>query len=198
MRGRITKVMPYGAFVQLAEDVEGLVPISETAARDIDPQDQVIRPDSEVWVQILDLDRPRRRITLSITQAAQDVPIINAEGRQRLGDASSPSLPGTSPRSTIEVDNALRAAWSATQCQLILDEWEALLHRMHPKLGKDARSALAELTGLDRNEVDLAHQVRNRIAHNERDQVSETDLRRSAWLVGEALQRLEASRRQPK
>ena len=63
--------MPFGAFVQVGEGIEGLVHISEMAEHHVETPDQVVTPGEELWVKIIDLDLDRRRISLSIKQAAE-------------------------------------------------------------------------------------------------------------------------------
>ncbi len=69
--GRVTKLVPFGAFVQVGEGIEGLVHISEMSAHHVDLPEQVVTPGEELWVKIIDLDLQRRRISLSIKQAAE-------------------------------------------------------------------------------------------------------------------------------
>jgi small subunit ribosomal protein S1 len=69
--GRVTKLVPFGAFVQVGEGIEGLVHISEMSAHHVDAPEQVVTPGEELWVKIIDLDTQRRRISLSIKQAAE-------------------------------------------------------------------------------------------------------------------------------
>ncbi|HEX2191962.1 MAG TPA: S1 RNA-binding domain-containing protein, partial [Acidimicrobiales bacterium] len=69
--GRVTKLVQFGAFVQVGDGIEGLVHISEMAAHDVDLPEQVVSPGEELWVKIIDLDLQRRRISLSIKQAAE-------------------------------------------------------------------------------------------------------------------------------
>ncbi|MEY3680270.1 MAG: 30S ribosomal protein S1 [Ilumatobacteraceae bacterium] len=69
--GRVTKLVPFGGFVQVGEGIEGLVHISEMSTQHVDAPDQVVTPGEELWVKIIDLDVPRRRISLSIKQAAE-------------------------------------------------------------------------------------------------------------------------------
>ena len=63
--------MPFGAFVQVGDGIEGLVHISEMAAHHVDLPEQVVNPGEELWVKIIDIDLQRRRISLSIKQAAE-------------------------------------------------------------------------------------------------------------------------------
>jgi small subunit ribosomal protein S1 len=69
--GRVTKLVPFGGFVQVGEGIEGLVHISEMSTQHVDAPEQVVTPGEELWVKIIDLDVPRRRISLSIKQAAE-------------------------------------------------------------------------------------------------------------------------------
>src|SRR6202166_4534575 len=69
--GRVTKLVPFGAFVQVGEGIEGLVHISEMANHHVDLPEQVVTPSEELWVKIIDIDLQRRRISLSIKQAAE-------------------------------------------------------------------------------------------------------------------------------
>jgi small subunit ribosomal protein S1 len=69
--GRVTKLVQFGAFVQVGDGIEGLVHISEMSTHHVDSPDQVVTPGEELWVKIIDLDLARRRISLSIKQAAE-------------------------------------------------------------------------------------------------------------------------------
>jgi len=69
--GRVTKLVPFGAFVQVGEGIEGLVHISEMSSHHVEAPEQVVTPGEELWVKIIDLDLQRRRISLSIKQAAE-------------------------------------------------------------------------------------------------------------------------------
>ncbi len=63
--------MPFGAFIQVGEGIEGLVHISEMAAHHVESPEQVVTAGEELWVKIIELDTARRRISLSIKQAAE-------------------------------------------------------------------------------------------------------------------------------
>jgi small subunit ribosomal protein S1 len=83
--GRVTKLVPFGAFVQVGEGIEGLVHISEMSAHHVDSPDQVVTPGEELWVKIIDLDLQRRRISLSIKQAAEGGEVAE-EYREHFGE----------------------------------------------------------------------------------------------------------------
>jgi small subunit ribosomal protein S1 len=69
--GRVTKLVPFGGFVQVGDGIEGLVHISEMSTHHVEAPEQVVTPGEELWVKIIDLDLARRRISLSIKQAAE-------------------------------------------------------------------------------------------------------------------------------
>jgi small subunit ribosomal protein S1 len=71
--GKVTKLVPFGAFVRVYEGIEGLVHISELAVRHVELPEQVVSADEDVFVKIIDIDLERRRISLSIKQANEGV-----------------------------------------------------------------------------------------------------------------------------
>ncbi len=83
--GRVTKLVPFGSFVQVGEGIEGLVHISEMAVHHVDLPEQVVTPGEELWVKIIDIDLQRRRISLSIKQAAEGGEVA-AEYREHFGE----------------------------------------------------------------------------------------------------------------
>jgi len=83
--GRITKLVPFGAFVQVGDGIEGLVHISEMAAHHVELPEQVVSPGEELWVKIIDIDLDRRRISLSIKQAAEGGEVAE-EYREAFGE----------------------------------------------------------------------------------------------------------------
>ena len=71
--GKVTKLVPFGAFVRVEEGIEGLVHISELAVRHVDLADQVVSVGEELFVKIIDIDMDRRRISLSLKQANEGI-----------------------------------------------------------------------------------------------------------------------------
>ena len=70
--GKVTKLVPFGAFVRVEEGIEGLVHISELAQRHVEVPDQVVTVGQEAMVKVIDIDLERRRISLSLKQADED------------------------------------------------------------------------------------------------------------------------------
>ncbi|WP_420175712.1 30S ribosomal protein S1 [Luteococcus sp. OSA5] len=71
--GKVTKLVPFGAFVRVEEGIEGLVHVSELAERHVEIPEQVVSVNDEVMVKIIDIDLERRRISLSLKQANEGV-----------------------------------------------------------------------------------------------------------------------------
>ncbi len=68
VQGKVTKLVPFGAFVEIAPGVEGLVHISELAWEHIEFPEEVVSVGEEVDAKIIDIDLDRRRISLSLKQ----------------------------------------------------------------------------------------------------------------------------------
>jgi small subunit ribosomal protein S1 len=67
--GKVTKLVPFGAFVRVDEGIEGLVHISELAERHVEVPEQVVQVGDSIFVKVIDIDLERRRISLSLKQA---------------------------------------------------------------------------------------------------------------------------------
>ncbi len=83
--GRVTKIVPFGCFIQVADGIEGLVHISEMALHHVDLPERVVSSGEELWVKIIDIDLQRRRISLSIKQAAEGGEVA-AEYQEAFGE----------------------------------------------------------------------------------------------------------------
>src|SRR2546426_3758290 len=71
--GKVTKLVPFGAFVRVDEGIEGLVHISELAERHVEIPEQVVQVGNDVMVKVIDIDLERRRISLSLKQANEGI-----------------------------------------------------------------------------------------------------------------------------
>jgi len=78
LEGEVTKVVAFGAFVEILPGVEGLVHISELADHHVESPGEVVEPGTKLNVKILEIDEERRRLSLSIKQVE--------ENRMALGD----------------------------------------------------------------------------------------------------------------
>ena len=70
--GRVTKIVAFGAFVEIYEGIEGLVHISELANRHVERPDEVVSVGQQVSVKIIEVDSERRRLSLSIKRVDGD------------------------------------------------------------------------------------------------------------------------------
>jgi small subunit ribosomal protein S1 len=65
LQGAVTKVVTFGAFVEILDGVEGLVHISELAGHHVESPREIVHPGDEIRVKILEIDSERRRLSLS-------------------------------------------------------------------------------------------------------------------------------------
>jgi small subunit ribosomal protein S1 len=76
LEGTVTKVVAFGAFVEILPGVEGLVHISELADHHVENPSEVVEPGSKLNVKILEIDEERRRLSLSIKRVeGQNMPM---------------------------------------------------------------------------------------------------------------------------
>jgi small subunit ribosomal protein S1 len=137
--GRVTKLVPFGAFVQVGEGIEGLVHISEMAVHHVEAPEQVVTPGEELWVKIIDIDLDRRRISLSIKQAAEGG-VVAAEYQDHFGEHAydeqgnyiGPAYDETAAASTDEDGGAVTAD-SADAANVVSDSAETTEPAVDPE-----------------------------------------------------------------
>jgi len=76
VHGRATKVVTFGAFVEILQGVEGLVHISELAERHVENPREVVSQGDHVLVRIIEIDPERRRLSLSMKQVLPGDPVV--------------------------------------------------------------------------------------------------------------------------
>ena len=69
VRGKVTKITNFGVFVELEDDLEGLLHISELADHKVENPQDVVSQDEEIDVKILRVDTVDRKIGLSLKRA---------------------------------------------------------------------------------------------------------------------------------
>ena len=72
IEGRVTKLVPFGAFVEVDDAIEGLVHISELAEHHVEKAEDEVSVHDRVPIKIIDIDLDRRRISLSRKQALRE------------------------------------------------------------------------------------------------------------------------------
>jgi small subunit ribosomal protein S1 len=91
LEGAVTKVVTFGAFVEILDGVEGLVHISELANHHVENPREVVQPGDDVRVKILEIDSERRRLSLSVKRVEGQV-LPRSEGAGDLDDVPSLGL----------------------------------------------------------------------------------------------------------
>ena len=92
--GKVTKLVPFGAFVRVEEGIEGLVHISELAERHVEIPEQVVQVGDDCMVKVIDIDLDRRRISLSLKQANEGMTVDTEFDPTRYGMAAEYDEPG--------------------------------------------------------------------------------------------------------
>ena len=113
--GRVTKLVPFGSFVQVGDNIEGLVHISEMSEHHVELPEQVVTPGEELWVKIIEIDLERRRISLSVKQAAEGG-VVAEEYQEHFGEQNydtERNYIGTAIELDPEAAAELDEAWSA-------------------------------------------------------------------------------------
>jgi len=72
VEGEVSKIKKYGAFLQIGDGIEGLLHISELAWEHVEHTEDVVQVGQKLRVRVLQADRSRRRISLSLKQAEDE------------------------------------------------------------------------------------------------------------------------------
>jgi small subunit ribosomal protein S1 len=73
LEGKVTKVVSFGAFVEILDGVEGLVHISELAQHHVENPREIVNQGDTVKVKILEIDSERRRLSLSVKRVEDQI-----------------------------------------------------------------------------------------------------------------------------
>jgi ribosomal protein S1 len=76
--GRVTKIESFGAFIEVEEGIEGLLPISEISHRRIKSPAEVVKEGDTVRLVVLSVDPLARRMSFSLKQAMPEAPAAEA------------------------------------------------------------------------------------------------------------------------
>ena len=93
VQGKVTKITSFGAFVELKDNIDGLVHISQISEDRIEKVKDVLKPDQVVTARVIKIDRDERRLGLSIKaanystdQLAAETATYDALNRQNTGN----------------------------------------------------------------------------------------------------------------
>jgi small subunit ribosomal protein S1 len=95
--GKVTRLMEFGAFVELEPGLEGLVHISELAPQRIRRPSEVVQVEQQVQVKVLSLDKDQKRISLSLKGALAQAEAEPAEAEEEAAPGAKPPRPRTIP-----------------------------------------------------------------------------------------------------
>jgi small subunit ribosomal protein S1 len=95
--GKVTRLMDFGAFVELEPAVEGLIHISELAPQRVHRVKDIVQPGQEVKVMILNVDPAQRRISLSLKGALPKEAEVELEEEADKEAPAKPTRPRTTP-----------------------------------------------------------------------------------------------------
>ncbi len=107
-KGKVTSIVPFGAFVEIEKGVEGLVHVSEAAHSFVKNISEVVKVGDEVEVMILNADASNRKITLSIKAAKPEeapAPAPEAAKAENEPDAKPAKKEKFKKEKTVSVDS---------------------------------------------------------------------------------------------
>jgi small subunit ribosomal protein S1 len=103
LEGAVTKVVTFGAFVEILDGVEGLVHISELAAHHVESPREVVHPGDVIRVKILEIDSERRRLSLSAKRVEDQIlPLPRAADAAGKEASAEPATEETQPEAGAE------------------------------------------------------------------------------------------------
>lgn len=165
--GKVTKLVPFGAFVRVEEGIEGLVHISELAERHVEVPDQVVAVGDDAMVKVIDIDLERRRISLSLKQANEDyteefdpAKYGMADSYDEQGNYIFPEGFDAETNEWLEGFEKQRAEWEARYAEA------ERRHKMHTAQTEKFAAAEAAGRGADDQSSPVAHRrKRPRVDH---------------------------------
>jgi small subunit ribosomal protein S1 len=105
--GKVSKIANFGAFIELSDEIDGLVHVSQLAEQRVENVKDVVKVGQDVTARVIKIDKEDRRIGLSIKAANYDAERLQAEisSYDRIkgpstGGAPAPSAGGSSSSSS--------------------------------------------------------------------------------------------------
>jgi small subunit ribosomal protein S1 len=129
LAGKVTKVVTFGAFVEILDGVEGLVHISELAGHHVESPREIVHPGDEIRVRILEIDSERRRLSLSAKRVEDQILPVSRPDEPPPGTAGAEAiaevaLEATSSEAPEEGDTVAEVATTDAQAQEVASEDE--------------------------------------------------------------------------
>jgi small subunit ribosomal protein S1 len=113
LEGMVTKVVEFGAFVEILDGVEGLVHISELADHHVENPKDVVEVGTRLNVKILDIEEDRRRLSLSVKRV---------EGQNMLLKDLGEQIKAASDEQGGEAADQSEAAEEAVEAEVVAEE----------------------------------------------------------------------------
>jgi small subunit ribosomal protein S1 len=114
LAGKVTKVVTFGAFVEILDGVEGLVHISELAAHHVESPREIVHPGDEIRVKILEIDSERRRLSLSAKRVEDQILPVSRPGEP------APE-PGSEAEATLTEGEAVAELVEAAEAEAVVE-----------------------------------------------------------------------------
>jgi len=123
VEGRVTKIVAFGAFVEIYEGIEGLVHISELANRHVERPDEVVSVGQIVQVKIIEVDSERRRLSLSIKRVDGD----NVKPLRPLAPPEPEASAEAEAEETVEAAETIEAAEEIVEAAEVVEVAAAIV-----------------------------------------------------------------------
>lgn len=122
VKGNITRIEKFGVFVEIGAERPGLVHISEITHDYIKDPKEVVQEGEEVEVKVLDINRRRKQIKLSM-KALEEKPVLEQTSTQKKKGKTGPTAVPEEPEEVIPtaMELALREAMEKTQSGIVED-----------------------------------------------------------------------------
>jgi small subunit ribosomal protein S1 len=117
LAGKVTKVVTFGAFVEILDGVEGLVHISELAPHHVESPREIVHPGDEIRVKILEIDSERRRLSLSAKRVEDQILPVSRPGEPDAQPADAAQGADTQGAEETEAPQAAAPAAEETELQ---------------------------------------------------------------------------------
>ena len=153
VNGRVTKLVSFGAFVEIEEGVEGLIHISELAQHHVEDPAEIVRPGQEVNVKIIEIDPERRRLSLSLKRLEPEYRIHEdalgeegeeVEGEKAEGEEAAESAEGAAVEAATPEEAAEGAVVEAEEPAGVSDDEPAEILAETPTEAAEASEAAVE------------------------------------------------------
>src|SRR5438067_1238583 len=128
LEGQVTKVVSFGAFVEILDGVEGLVHISELAQHHVENPREIVNQGDVIRVKILEIDSERRRLSLSAKRVEDQIlPLRSASAAtQPAADATAePDATAEAIEATAEAEETADAGEATAEAEETADAGEA-------------------------------------------------------------------------